>query len=45
MTALLKRSLMLRARAVLALIIVGEIANGTVRTLFITPRVGDLAAR
>ena len=45
MKALLTRSLTLRALAVLALIIVGEMVNGTVRTLFITPRVGDLAAR
>ncbi len=39
------RLLTLRALAVLALIIMAEIANGTVRALFITPQVGDFTAR
>jgi len=37
--------LSLRAMAVLALIVVAEIVNGTVRTLLITPWVGDFTAR
>ncbi|MDB5842831.1 MAG: hypothetical protein JWP79_141 [Polaromonas sp.] len=37
--------LALRALALLALIIVAEVANGTVRTLFVAPLVGDFTAR
>ena len=37
--------LAMRALALLALIIVAEIANGTVRTLAIAPLVGDFTAR
>ena len=41
----MKRAPTLRALAVLALIILGEIANGAMRALFITPRVGDFSTR
>jgi len=37
--------LALRALALLALIIVAEVVNGTIRTLAITPLVGDFTAR
>jgi hypothetical protein len=37
--------LALRALALLALIIVAEVVNGTVRTLFVAPLVGDFTAR
>lgn len=38
-------SLALRALALLALIIVAEVVNGTVRTLAVAPLVGDFTAR
>ena len=39
------RPLTLRALAVLALIIMAEMVNGSVRALILTPRVGDFSAR
>ena len=41
----MKRSLTLRALAVLVLLILAEIVNGTLRALAITPWVGDFTAR
>lgn len=37
--------LFLRALAVLALIVVAEVINGTLRTLVVAPLVGDFTAR